>query len=63
MGIEPKEWANATKRSKKNKQGGVVVYVNSQALQFAGVPNGVDLQVKIQPLNNNKVLLKFRCKK
>lgn len=60
MVIETKEWVNATRRSRKLKTGGITVYVNSEALYFAGVPNNVDLQVKIQPLNNSKVLLKFR---
>ena len=62
MGAEPKEWINTTRRSNKNKSGGTHVYVNSQALEFAGVPNNQELQVKIQPLNNGKVLLKFRVK-
>lgn len=60
MGIESKEWVNTTRRSKKIKSGGCTVYVNSEALEFAGVPTNTDLQVKIHPLNTGKVLLQFR---
>jgi len=63
MGVEPKEWINAIRRTNKFKSGGTSVYVNSDALRFSGVPDNVDLQVKIQPLNDGKVLLKFRWKK
>lgn len=63
MSREAKEWVKCTRKSRKTKQGGIHVYVNSDVLFNAGIDNGVDLEVKQYGLRSNKVLLKFRIRK
>lgn len=60
MANEPKEWIVARYRSKKVKTGSVHVTINSETLRYANIPEGVDLLVKVYPLNKGKVLLKFK---
>ena len=60
MACEPKEWIKARYRSSNIKTGSIHVSVNSETLRYAGIPNGVDLLVRVYPLNKGKVLLKFK---
>lgn len=60
MANEPKEYVKARYRSKKVKTGSIHVNINSDTLRYAGIPEGVDLLVKVYPLNKGKVLLKFK---
>lgn len=60
MAIEPKEWVKVRYRSKKVKTGSIHVSINSETLRFADIPKGVNLMVRVYPLNKGKVLLKFK---
>jgi len=62
MACEPKEWIKTTHRSGKNKSGGIFVYIDSQTLEFSGLPTDKPLVAKRYPSKNNTVIIKLKVK-
>jgi len=66
MAQEPKEWSKASRRTTNGSKGGMHVYVDSDALNYAlnvaGIPLDAELKVRRYPLKGDKGVAKILIK-
>ena len=65
MANEVKEWKTGTRRLIKGKMscsGGIHAYIDSEVLEFSGIPTKGEIEYKLYPCKNGWVIIKFRSK-
>lgn len=62
MANEVKEWKTGARRSGNTKSGGIHLYVDSDVLDFSGISTKGEIEYKLYPCSNGRVIIKFRKK-
>jgi len=62
MTNEVKEWKTGVRRSGTTKSGGIHVYIDSDVLEFSGLSKKGEIEYKLYPCSNGRVIIKFRRK-